>query len=38
MSATKLYVLNARQDQELADSFLALVKPRLKNVKSHNFV
>ena len=38
MSATKLYVLNARQDQELADSFLALVKPRLKNVKNHNFV
>ena len=38
MSATKLYVLNARQDQEVADSFLALVKPRLKNVKNHNFV
>jgi hypothetical protein len=38
MSATKLYVLNAHQDQELVDSFLALVKPRLKNVKNHNFV
>lgn len=38
MSAIELYILNAHQDQELADSFLALVKPRLKNVKNHNFV
>lgn len=37
MSDSKLYVLSAREDQELAGSFLALAKPRLKNVKNHNF-
>lgn len=37
MSAAKLYVLNAHQDQELADSFLALAEPRLENVKNHSF-
>ena len=37
MSDSKLYILNAREDQELAGSFLALAEPRLKSVKNHNF-
>lgn len=37
MSDSKLYILNAREDQELAGSFLALAEPRLKSVRDHAF-